>query len=880
MISGFTSRVLDPDTASSLPTGRVTFMFTDIEGSTRHVQTLAPDAFSRVISRHHSILRASIQNHDGIEVGTEGDAFFAVFTTPVRAIEAASDIQEKMRSEPWPEDIDIRVRIGIHTGAGVLGGDNYVGVDVHRASRISHAAHGGQVVLSDTAATAVRGSLPEGAAIDLLGKFQLAGFREAEPIHQLVMAGLASKFPPLRGVRSASRLPTPLTEFVGREDELDLGERLLSEHRLLTLTGPGGTGKTRLSIELARRVEASLRDGAQFVSLAPIRDAELIATTILEALEMKTASNVDPADHLRDYLVDREMLLVLDNLEQFLDSGAAFVAGLLAAAGDVKVIATTRAPLRIMGERELPVPPLPVPEPTTANLALATGYAGVKLFTNRAAAVRPSFELNEANLAAVLSLTKRLDGLPLAIELAASQLRTFTPELILQRLDNRMLASRSPDVPERQQTIINAIGWSYDLLGEQARSIFERCSVFSGSFGLTEAEAVCSAEDPDTDVLGGLASLVENSLLQHEESSGDPRYRMLIVIKEYAYAALTTRDRPERYEREHARVYLDLAETADRELLTSKQGPWLDRLTSDHDNLRTAFDWAVRNDETTMALCLVASLWRFWQIRGHLPEARQKVETALAMTGGEPRWRAKALIALGGIRYWQGAWTETLGPNTEAVAILREHGDDRELVDALYNLSFPLGFSGEYDEAKRLLREALEISERIGDPVGISRAYWGLGDVAGFEEDWHAELEMMGQALRHLEGVDAPFDRGWAHFMTAYGHHNLGDDQDARQQLLAALEIFAEVTDLSAMTLIFESLALNAVRGGDRRRAALLAGAAHRIKADTGVAITEVEVNRFPEIEALLASEDEALQAAYHEGFEMSLEEVVTFAQE
>jgi predicted ATPase/class 3 adenylate cyclase len=854
-------------------------MFTDIEGSTRHVQTLTPDVFSRVISRHHSILRASIEDHDGIEVGTEGDAFFAVFADPRRAIEAAADIQQKMRSEPWPEDHDLKVRIGIHTGAGVLGGDNYVGVDVHRASRISHAAHGGQVVLSDTAAAEVTSRLPAGATIELLGRFQLAGFRETEPIHQLVVVGLESEFPPLRGVRSGSRLPTPLTEFVGREEELDLGERLLSEHRLLTLTGPGGTGKTRLSIALARRVEASYRDGALFVSLAPIRDPELIATTILDALEMKTASNIDPAEHLRDYLVDREMILVLDNLEQLLDSGAAFVAGLIAAARDVKVIATTRAPLRIMGERELPVPPLPVPEPTTANLAVATGFAGVKLFASRATAVRPGFELTDRNLAAVLALTKRLDGLPLAIELAASQLRTFTPELILQRLDNRMLASRSPDVPERQQTIINAIGWSYDLLDEQARSIFERCAVFSGSFGLTEAEAVCSAGEPDTDVLGGLASLVENSLLQQEESSGDPRYRMLIVIKEYAYAALTTGDRPDRYEREHTRVYLDLAETADRELLTSKQGYWLDRLTADHDNLRTAFDWAVRNHETSIALRLAASLWRFWQIRGHLPEARLKVETALAMTGGEPRWRAKALIALGGVRYWQGAWTETLGPNTEAVAILREHGDASELADALYNLSFPLGFSGEYDEAKQLLQEALEISERLGDSVGISRAYWGLGDVAGFEEDWQTELEMMDHALRHLEGVDAPFDRGWAHFMTAYGHHNLGDDQRARQQLLAALEIFAHVSDLSAMTLIFESLALNAVRAGDQRRAALLAGAAHRIKADTGVAITEVEVNRFPEIETLLASEDEILQAAYHEGFEMSLEEVVAFAR-
>lgn len=862
-----------------LPTGTVTFMFTDIEGSTHHVQTLSPETFSQLISRHHIILRDAIEGHDGVEVATEGDAFFAVFEDASGAVEAAVAVQRDMQSEPWPDEVDLRVRIGIHTGSGVLGGDNYVGVDVHRAARISHAAHGGQIVLSDAAAATVAARLPPGAGVKPLGKFQLPGFREPEPIHQLLVEGLETDFPPLRGVRSASRLPKPLTEFVGREEELSIGERLISVHRLVTLTGPGGSGKTRLSIELARRVESSFRDGACFVSLAPITDPELIPSTVLESLGMKTASNIEPADHLRDYLVDREMILVLDNLEQFHDSGATFVAGLLEAAGDVKVIATTRAPLRIMGERELPVPPLPVPEASTLDLAGASSYAGVKLFTSRAAAVRPGFELTDQNLGTVLALTRQLDGLPLAIELAASRMRTFTPELILQRLDNRMLTSRSPDVPERQQTIINAIGWSYDLLDEWARSIFERCSVFSGSFGLAEAESVCSVDEPDSDVLGGLASLVENSLLQHEQDTGEPRYRMLIVIKEYAYAALTMRHQPDRYERAHARVYLDLAETADRELLTSKQGYWLDRLTADHDNLRTAFDWAVRSDETSIALRLVASLWRFWQIRGHLPEARQKIETALSMTGGGPRERAKALIGLGGVTYWQGDWTQTLGPYGEAVQILREHGDERDVADALYNLSFPVGFSGDYAEAKRLLQESLEISQRLGDPVGMSRAFWGLGDVVGFEEDWETELEMMRRAIEHLEGVDAPFDLGWARFMTAFGHQNLGDNEQARHQLLAALDIFADVSDLSAMTLIFESLALNAVRSGDRRRTALLAGAAHRIKRDTGVAITDVEVNRYPEIEELLGSEDEAVHAAYAEGFEMALDEVVAYAR-
>jgi predicted ATPase/class 3 adenylate cyclase len=853
-------------------------MFTDIEGSTGHAQRLDSATFADVISRHHELLRGVLEQTGGVEVSTEGDAFFAVFEAPGQAIESAITMQRQIAREKWPSEVDLRVRIGLHTGSGVLGGDNYVGVDVHRASRIAHAGHGGQIVLSGTTAELVDKLLPAEARLTTLGKVRLAGFSEPEQIFQMSVDGLPNEFPPLRGVAPISHLPSQPTAFVGRELELENGEKLLHESRLLTLTGPGGTGKTRLSIELGRRVEPLFEDGVHFISLASITDAGLMPTTVLEGLGLNTAPSVDPSHHLNEYLVDKTPLLILDNLEQLSTAGAAFIAQLLANIPSVKVIATSRSPLRVAGEREMPVSPLPVPE-ENVDYHTASEFAAVSLFVDRALAVNPRFQLTDENTPAVLQLARRLDGLPLALELAASHMRNLNLDLILDRIDNRLLTSRAPDVPERQQTIINAIGWSYDLLDDEAKEVFELCSVFSGSFGLTEVEDLISAAERDTFVLGQMSNLLENSLVQTADGVSNARYRMLMIIKEYAYAALISRGEADQFERLHAQVYTDLAEQAADEILTSKQRFWLDRLTLDHDNLRTAFDWAVRTEDASTALRLVAALWRFWQTRGHLPEARQKADRAVAMEGGTPRERAKALLALGGILYWQGDWQGTLEPCRDALDLLREHGTQADVADAAYNLAFPTSYSGDHDEAVRLLNESLEISKRLEDRTGVGRAYWGLGDIAGYREDWSRQLEMMLEATEELEEVDAPFDLGWAHFMTAYALHRLNRGDEARGQLVRALDIFESVSDLSAMTLIFESLGLNSIRKGDFVKAARLAGASERLKKETGVAITEVSVNKYTEYEDLLRSSDPSVQAAYEEGLELSLEEVLSLAR-
>lgn len=861
-----------------LPTGTVTFMFTDIEGSTVLVRQFGDTEYTRILERHNEIIRAALAGHGGREVATEGDSFFAVFRDPAGAIAAGVDIQSAVSAERWHPDAKLRVRIGIHSGNGVLGAANYVGVDVHRAQRVAAAAHGGQVLVSSITALLVGDRVPTGVSLRDLGRHKLPGFDRPDTLYQLGADGLEENFPPPTGSVSTSRLPDPLSEFVGREEELERGEETLRTHRLLTLTGPGGTGKTRLSIELGRRVEATFDDGAFFIPLATILDPDLIASKVLEGMGLETAAGIDPVTHLQRYLAERDVLLILDNFEHLLP-GASIVSTLLSAAPGLKVVTTSRIPLRISGEREFPVPSLDVPD---ANVRFSeVGLApSVRLFASRAAAVRPDFELNQTNIDTVSSIARSLDGLPLAIELAASRMRSLTPEVILERLSNRLLSSSSPDLPERQRSIVNAIGWSYDFLDEPTRRLFEKLSVFAGTFTLDHAEAVCGLEEDGVDVLDGMTQLVESSLIHQIESAGTPRFRMLTVIREYGYAALVARGIETEVQDRHAEVFLNLAEMADREILTSRQLHWLDRLSIDHDNLRAAIDHSIHHKDVSVALGFAGCLWRFWQVRGLLVEGRKHIERALSLEEGEDKIaRAHALTGLAGLMYWQGEWQGTLEPYQEALELFRVVGDDADISEALYNLSFPLMYSGDIDGAEECLRESLRLSERIERKIGVGRAYWGLGEIAVFRQQWPEVVDWNKRAAEEFLALDAPFDLGWSWFMVAHGHAKENQSDAAEPYLERTLEIFAATTDLSALTLIFEALSLAALRREDRARAARLIGAAHRLKADTGVAITELDVNQFPEMVEFLNQRSDSDETAYQEGYGCTVEETVAYAR-
>lgn len=858
--------------ATRLPIGTVTFMFTDIEGSTRLLSDLGDQAYSVLLERHHALVREAIRTGEGVEVTTDGDAFFAVFVDPVAAVETASTIQRNLADASWERPL--RVRIGVHTGAGVLGAENYVGVDVHRAQRVADAGHGGQVVLSGVTASLVESRLPSTLSVEPLGRYSLAGFAEPMPLHQLVISGLEASFPQLRARPAESMLPKSLSDFVGREREIDSGLSILGAHRLLTLTGPGGTGKTRLSLEIAYRIEREFADGAYFVPLAPLTDPELIPATILQAIGLETTGGTGPMRHLLSYMSEREVLLLLDNFEH-LPTGASFVAELLMACPRLQVIATSRAPLKVNGEQELPVPPLPVPAPGI-DVAAALESDGVRLFLNRAQAVRPGFDANDSDLAAIAGIVRALDGLPLAIELAASRTRILAPESILERIGNQILASHSADRPERQQTMVNAIGWSYDLLSPHHRELFEQLSVFSGTFGLAEAEAICRI---DADLIDGITELVEQSLLRRDGESSE-RFRMLTVIKEFAHAALMARGDSDEVFTRHASVYADLAERSHDEILTSRQGLWLQRLAEDHDNIRAALDHCFAVGDTETALRIVGGVWRFWQIRGLMAEARSRIEKALSMPGSsDTTVRARALTALGGILYWQGKWEETKAPYEEALRIYREVGTEAEIAEALYNYSFPVGFGGDVDEARALLRESLALSEREGRILGIGRAHWGLANQGSYVDEWPVVLESMEIAVEYFSKIDAPYDLGWTWFMVAHARFRLGEIDLMKAPAANALEIFARVGDLSALSLILEMLSTMLLVQGDRSGAAFITGAAERIKTDTGVAIVDVELNRYPVMIEFLQTMDEMDRVFYEEGYSAELDEVVSRAR-
>jgi predicted ATPase/class 3 adenylate cyclase len=857
-----------------LPTGTVTFMFTDIEGSTLVVQRLGNERFAELLEEHNRLVREAIVYCEGIEVSTDGDSLFAVFVDPLSAVRAAIRIQNNLMTATWDHDEPILVRIGLHSGSGVLGGDNYVGIDVHKASRISAAAHGGQIVMSDVTAGLVGERLPGELRTRPLGRYRLSGFAEEATLHQLTAEGLKDHFPPLRARAVESQLPMPLTEFVGRGDDIDLGLQLLGRSRLLTLTGPGGTGKTRLSLEIARQAETDFPDGAHFVPLASLTDPSLIAMAVVDAVHLKTAGGIDPLEHLIRFMADRRMLLVLDNFEQLLP-GATIVADLLARASGLSVIATSRSPLRIAGERELPVPPLEVPA-HDVDVSTAADAEGIQLFVKRAEAVRPDFDLTAENVAAVAAIVRTLDGLPLAIELAASRLRSLTPDLVLDRLGNQLLKSQSSDLPARQQTIVNAISWSYDLLDEEYKLLFEKLSVFSGTFGVDEVEVVCG-DGPDP--LDGVTELTEQSLLRQSASAGQPRFRMLTVIREFAYGALVARGLDRDLLDRHAAVFSDLAERADDVILTSNQGYWLERLSVEHENLRGAFDHSVDSGDSRTALRLAGTLWRFWQIRGYLFEGQQRLETALGMPAtGLDVERAKALSGLGGILYWQGKWHEILAPYQEAVDLLRQHGSDQDLSEALYNLSFAVGYVGDPVEAEALLHESLELSEHTGRQIGVGRAHWGLGNLAVYTEDWEFAVDEFNLAVDEFSSIDAPFDLAWAWFMLAYCHVKVGEPASASTPLRKSLEIFAAVADVSALALILELLAF-LVLPNDQRTTAYFLGAVSRLKVETGIGIGDIEFNQYTELVEFVEDMDEVSQAGYDEGYSADLETVVDAAE-
>jgi predicted ATPase/class 3 adenylate cyclase len=873
----------------SLPTGTVTFLFTDIEGSTRLVQALGP-RWVDLLEAHNDLVRSAIESNRGTVVKTEGDSFFAVFGAALDAALASGDAQAALAAHDWGENSRVRVRMGLHTGVAALGGSDYVGLDVHRAARIADAAHGGQTVLSEPTAILIERELPEALILHDLGKHRLKDLSEPETIFELVGRGREEAFPHLRTLDAIpNNLPMQLTSFVGRERELAEAVRLLERTRILTLTGPGGTGKTRLSLQVAAEVGEQFPDGVFFVELAPVSDVEVVPSQIMASLGLQAAGrDQEPAFSLSEHLRTKSLLLVLDNFEQLLEA-APLVADLVRASPGSKFIVTSRAPLQISGEQEMPVPPLPLAdESQIQDIDALMHVDAISLFAERAVAVRPDFEITNENASSVVELVRRLDGLPLAIELVASRLRLLPVGTILERLDARMLSSGSVDLPERQRTIDGAIAWSYDLLDEPTRRLFARLSVFAGDARLDEIEAVCGpASDLGVDVIEGLGVLLDQSLLRRVDTEDAPRFRMLHVIREYSMTRLDDAGENSVLHHRHLEVYTELVENLAPELLGRQRKKWLDVMESDHDNIRTALDWALANGEVDLALRLVGAAWRFWQARGHLHEARRRVDATLALPGGEPRNRAKALEALGGILWWQANMEECLAAYTRALEIQRELGDPKEIANALYNHGLVVAFTaGRVTDAITLqdleviFNEAEEIYTRLGDDGGLGNIEWARGSaVAYFLDNPEEATEHMKKSIHYYSKAGNEFGMGWGLFEVGEMARRTERFEEAWEYLRRGLALFESHGDVSAAVLFIAAIAGVAKGLGDMHRAARLAGVFTTLRITSGTDIVDYEANQvvgldFDSLEALTGD----IAVAYREGRVMAFDQAVAYA--
>jgi predicted ATPase/class 3 adenylate cyclase len=696
-----------------LPTGTVTLLFTDIEGSTRLLQR-AGDAYPSLLAEHRRVLRAAFSNHDGVEVDAQGDAFFVAFASAQDAAAAAVAAQQALAGHDWPDNSEIRVRIGLHTGEPTAVGGRYVGLAVHQGARVMAAGHGGQVLVSES----TRALLDDRFQARDLGEHRLKDLAGPHHLYQLLVEGLPADFPPLKTLEnSPTNLPVLANALIGRSRELKETQALLARDdvRLLTLTGAGGTGKTRFALQIAAEQLEEFANGVFFVSLAPVRDWELVVPTIAQTLGLREQPGETRLETLTEYLSDKQLLLLLDNFEQVVPA-AAEISGLLAAAPELNVLVTSRTPLRLSGERTYPVPPLELPNPEQlVDAGSLMECEAVRLFVERAQAATSDFAVTDVNVRAVAEICIRLDGLPLAIELAAPRVRALPAPALLRRLDQRLrlLTGGAQDVDERQRTLRATLEWSYDLLLDSEKVVFAELGTFIGGCRLEAAEAVCDPRgELGLEVLDSLESLVEKSLLlQRADPDGEPRFWMLETIREFAMELLADSSSFADARTRHAAYFRSLAENIDVESRTGDQAVLFGRLDVETANIRTALEWAREAKDAELLLGLATPLWGFWATRGYVAEGRSALEDALALSGERP---ARALLGLCTMRILSGSTDEVLHDAQEALEACKQLGDDYSLAQAWNLLGRVDSVFGSMERGERAWRQALSYAERGG----------------------------------------------------------------------------------------------------------------------------------------------------------------------
>ncbi len=808
-------------------------LFSDIEGSTLLLNRLGHQ-YGEALSAQRALLRAAIRSWRGYEMGAQGDSFFVVFSSAADAVSCCVAAQRALGAYDWPGGAAVRVRMGLHSGRPSRHEDGYVGIDVHRAARIAATAHGGQVVMSHVTWQRAQPGLPAELTVRDLGFHRLQDIEEPEHIFQLAGPGLAEQFPPLKSLGALTSLPTPTTLLVGRERDLDHLRGTISRPgvRLVTLTGTGGVGKTRMALAAAASLDRAFAHGVFFVPLATVRDAQVMWKTIAGELYADEDTPAAVMDHLRD----RQALLVLDNLEQLPGAGEV-VADLLAAASRLVVLATSRRPLHVLGEHELPVPPLDVPREGTVAEVVASG-AG-QMFVQHADMVRPGFAATAANAADIAAICRRLDGLPLAIELAASRVKLLSPRALLSRLDNSLaLASAHAGRPSRQQALRATISWSYELLTTQSAAVLRRAGVFAGGCDL---DALAAVALPAGDPVDTASELTDVSLITVAEGpDGEPRFGMLEMIREYALERLAETGELEDTRRRHAEYYAALVNGAGDQLIGPAQFATLDRLEADYDNLRAALTWSLGSsaagpvcdgERVGTGLRLAQGLGQFWYIRSHAGEGLLWLQRAVDLAADD------AGAPLAGVAHWLGL-LQVQQRNFDAavrlfersLAIWRDLGERDQQARELNSLGGTHTRRGDLDAARSALSECVTLCREIGGDAIVGGALTNLGQTELYAGNLDLAAELLQEALaahtKHEDSIGATVD------LTSLAYVRLltGHAREARRLLSGTRDYLASSGDSQASADALELAACIAAELGEGALAARLAGAASALR--------------------------------------------------